>query len=270
MSKKDERFIAIEKMVNQKGVAMVTDLMKVLNVSDMTIRRDLDELENSGKIIRIHGGAQSLTYNNQSEMAHRDKELIHREEKNKVAQIAASCIREGDTIFLGTGTTVEFMADFINLSYIRVITNSLPVFERFQLLHKNYENILIGGNYRERTGAFVGGITNDSLVKLRFSRSFIGVNGINGGNVFTSSLEEGSTQSLAMQNASKRNILADYHKLGREDFYRFYSLSDIDTLITNCEADTDAVSQCEAHTKVLLAPAMTEEAQDTANVKEAP
>jgi DeoR family lactose phosphotransferase system repressor len=59
-----------------------------------------------------------------------------------------------------------------------------------------------------------------------------------------------------MRNASKKYILADYHKLGREAFYCFYSLRDVDTLITNSEADADTISQCETYTKVLLAPAM--------------
>lgn len=252
MSKR-ERFVTIEGIVNQKGIAMVADLIKTLQVSDMTIRRDLDELESQGKLIRIHGGAQSLAYNNQSELAHRDKKRIHIEEKHAVAEMAAACIREGDTIFLGTGTTVECIADFLQLSYIRVITNSLPVFQKFQTLHKNYDIILIGGNYRERTGAFVGSIANESLQKLRFSRSFIGVNGINRGNLFNSSTEEGSTQMLAMQNASKRYIVADYYKLGREDFYCFGTLDDVDTLITNAEIEEDMQSVCETHTKVLKA-----------------
>lgn len=255
-----ERLVKVENIVNQEGIVMVTNLVNKLQVSDMTIRRDLAELEGMSRVIRIHGGAQSLDYNNQKEVPHREKKGIHHLEKRAVAKAAVSSIREGDTIFLGTGTTVELMSEFLKLLFIRVVTNSLPVFDIFRKQHPQYENILIGGNYRERTGAFVGSIANMALEKMRFSRSFVGVNGINKESIFTSNMDEGTTQRLAMNNASKRYILADYHKLNKESFYEFYKIKDIDVLVTNSEINAETTSYYEKYINLLLAESLQEEA----------
>jgi DeoR family lactose phosphotransferase system repressor len=262
-----ERLVKVENIVNQEGIVMVANLVNKLQVSDMTIRRDLAELEGMSRVIRIHGGAQSLDYNNQKEVPHREKKAIHHEEKRAVAKAAVSSIREGDTIFLGTGTTVELMSEFLKLSFIRVVTNSLPVFDAFRKQHPQYENILIGGNYRERTGAFVGSIANLALEKMRFSRSFVGVNGINKENIFTSNMDEGTTQRLAMNNASKRYILADYHKLNKESFYEFYKIKDIDVLVTNSEINVETTNYYEKYINLLLAEPVQEAAVESGEEK---
>ena len=73
-----ERLVKVENIVNQEGIVMVANLVNKLQVSDMTIRRDLAELEGMSRVIRIHGGAQSLDYNNQKEVPHREKKEIGR------------------------------------------------------------------------------------------------------------------------------------------------------------------------------------------------
>lgn len=82
---KSERLQHITRIVNEKGVVNVTDIMNALNVSDMTVRRDLDELEKSGKLIRIRGGAQSLNYNLDFELTHEEKSVVKMEEKTEIA-----------------------------------------------------------------------------------------------------------------------------------------------------------------------------------------
>lgn len=245
-----ERLVTILNIVNQHGIVTVSNLIEQLNVSDMTIRRDLADLEDSGKVIRIHGGCQSLNYHINNELAHSEKRSVFRKEKMEIAEIAISHIEENDTIFLGTGTTIELFDDYFHQKFLRIVTNSLPVFERLQQRNEQYEIILLGGNYRKKTGAFVGSIANGTLEKMRFSKTFIGVNGINNASICTSNSEEGMTQSLALNCAEKKYIVADMYKLNKSDFYCFYDLNNINGLIVNNKIDKEIKNHYSQYTKV--------------------
>ena len=141
---KKERLVRITQMVNQKGIISINEIMEQLEISDMTARRDLDELEKSGKLLRVHGGAQSLSFSMDHERSHLEKSSVQIEEKTRIAHKAASLIQEGETIFLGPGTTIQLLAEQLCGRNIRVVTNSLAVF-----------NIL--------SGIFNSGITTYSL-----------------------------------------------------------------------------------------------------------
>ena len=108
---KKERLVRITQMVNQKGIISINEIMEQLEVSDMTARRDLDELEKSGKLLRVHGGAQSLSFSMDHERSHLEKSSVQIEEKTRIAHKAASLIQEGETIFLGPGTTIQLLAE---------------------------------------------------------------------------------------------------------------------------------------------------------------
>lgn len=84
---KKERLLTIIDMVNKKGIITVNEIIDGLAVSDMTVRRDLDELEKSGKLLRVHGGAQSLTYTLDQELSHTEKLTVQMEEKNKLLKV---------------------------------------------------------------------------------------------------------------------------------------------------------------------------------------
>ena len=126
---KKERLRYICDKVNSKGIITVNEIIQALNVSDMTIRRDLDELEKAGKLLRIHGGAQSLTYSLDHELSHLEKSTVQVNEKQTIALYASSLIQDGETIYLGPGTTIQILATLLRDRDIRVITNSYHVFE---------------------------------------------------------------------------------------------------------------------------------------------
>lgn len=97
---KKERLIAIQKAVDEKGIVNVNDLIEALDVSDMTIRRDLDELAKDGKIHRIHGGAQRVENIEDVELTRNEKTIVNSELKEQVAKKAANLIVPGDTLYL--------------------------------------------------------------------------------------------------------------------------------------------------------------------------
>lgn len=247
---KRNRLLTILSEVDKSGTVKTADLIKKLNVSDMTVRRDLDELAESGKIIRLHGGAQSIKSSITYEASHVEKRELNIEEKREVAQIAASEIKNGETIFIGPGTTLELLASYIQVDYLRVVTNSLPVFESFQKERPHIDLVLTGGTFRQRSGAFVGELTNGTIEKLKFNRAFVGVNGIRNESVMTADTEEGQTQKKALNNAQVKYILTDHHKLNKDDFYQFYNLYDIDYLITNKQVSNETLSHYGQYTKV--------------------
>lgn len=231
---KRERLARILQSVNEKGTISVSEITEKLKISDMTARRDLDELEKAGKLIRFHGGAQSIHYTLDHELTHKEKSTRNLEEKTAIARYAVSLVEKGDTVFLGPGTTIELLARALPVKELdlRVITTSYPVFEYLSRTAPEHI-ILAGGQYRSSTGSFVGPLCNEMLQKLKFHKAFFSCNGISGHDVTTSSLEEGENQKIALNHARRRYLLADHEKFSREDFFVYYSLYNLDLIVTD-------------------------------------
>lgn len=247
---KSERLQTILDLIELNGTVTVKDIMDKLSVSDMTVRRDLTELDKLGKLKRVHGGAQSLSLYQREELSHLEKKEINIAEKKEAATYAAQFIQENDTVFLGPGTTIELLAASITCSNVRIVTNSLPVFNILQNKEESYEIYLTGGSYRKRTGAFVGSITNDVLKKLKVGKAFISVNGINNDSIMTANVEEGLTQQLVLDNSQERYIVLDHHKFNKEDFYGFYSLNEITGVITDSRIKDELIEKYNDYTVV--------------------
>ncbi|GKQ43279.1 DeoR family transcriptional regulator [Companilactobacillus sp. RD055328] len=248
---KNERLSKIVKLVNENGIITVTALVKELNVSTMTIRRDLEELDKTGQIIRIHGGAESkLSTISKNELTYTQKKKLNVEEKKAIAKVVASMIKEDETIYIGPGSTNEFVPMYCTQKNMRIITNSLPVFNSFNELH-DYEVTLIGGIFRNKSGAFIGQITSDTLKQLRVNKAFVSVNGINGNTLMNASPEEGNTQKIALENADRRFIVADFSKFNHSDFFNFWDLKDIDAIITDNKLDNSLRKQYEEKVAII-------------------
>ncbi|WP_314062589.1 DeoR/GlpR family DNA-binding transcription regulator [uncultured Vagococcus sp.] len=233
----------IIELLQEKKRLKVAFIAEKLNVTEMTVRRDLKEMEQEGLLTRMHGGAK-LNEKNElsfSELTHLEKKNIHLQEKSEIAQSIAQLIANGETIFLGSGTTIEFVYDYLTVEEARIVTNSIHVFDKFKH-DSRFDLILIGGTYRGKTGSFVGTITNDFIETIYVDKAFIGVNAISENYVFNSNEEEGLCQKLILDSAKEKYIVADHSKFNKQDFYRFYSLDDIDYLITDSQLDSETLS----------------------------
>lgn len=226
---KENRQEKIVEMIEQNGSVKVNEIMELLNVSKMTVRRDLAELEEMDKIKRIHGGAKKIK-EKRVELSHSEKQIIHLEEKKEIVETALGYIQEGDTIFLGAGTTIEMLAKKIEVKNIRVITCSLPVFT-YLVNQPDIKVYLIGGEMRPKTQAFHGELATRLLEDMHFSKTFISCNGFDTENMMTATLEEAKIHQIALDNAGERYLLIDSSKFQQEDFYTFYSLERIDKII---------------------------------------
>ena len=245
---KAERQDKVRQLLEEQGTVSVKEISDALGVSDMTIRRDLEELASLGEIERVHGGARSAQSRPHAmlrhEYSHSEKRTKHAEEKLQIARRAVELIEEGSTIFLGTGTTVEQMASMLPAFRLRIVTNSLSV---FNLLEAREDCDL----YRRRTAAFVGPTAEDTLRALGIDAAFIGANGILDGDVSTSNMEEGRIQQLAFSKADSRYLIADSSKIGKRDFYTFCRLDSLDAVV--CEPGIAAEDRVaiEEHTQVI-------------------
>ncbi|WEV40132.1 DeoR/GlpR family DNA-binding transcription regulator [Lactobacillus sp. ESL0681] len=232
---KSERLKTILQVVSAQKFVTVDELAKALQVSDMTIRRDLNELHKSGKILRIHGGAQLVSDQSKTEKSYRQKREINSKEKLEIAKRACNLVHENESIYVGPGTTLELMVANLKVKHLRIVTNSLPVFEAARTNMNDYDLIMIGGSYRRISGAFLGALANNELATMSFSVGFVGVNGIKDYAMTTASLEEGQTEGIGLDHSQLKFVVADYSKLNHSDFHQFYDLRDVDGLITNHE-----------------------------------
>ena len=248
---KRERLHKIIEMVNTQGIITVNEIINKLDVSDMTIRRDLDELDKAGKIVRIHGGAQSISYSINQELSHSEKQELQMEEKRKIVQLASTYINDGDTIFLGPGTTIELLSHFLVNKHIRIVTNNYPAFEILKQ-SDSVNLILTGGDFRKNTGALVGTITNTNLKRINFTKAFISANGIHNESICTYNIEEGEAQEIALNNSRTKYLLLDNKKLNKDDFYVFYNLHDIDHLITDGNINKDVKTHYEQYVNIIV------------------
>ncbi|MCU9534340.1 DeoR/GlpR family DNA-binding transcription regulator [Streptococcus sp. CSL10205-OR2] len=249
--KKYQRLEEITKMVNQKGTMRISEIVKKLHVTDMTVRRDLAELEEQGVLTKLHGAARSNTAFQYREISHREKNTQNVEAKRLIAQKAASLIEEGDTIFLGPGTTISLLAEEITHKSLSIVTNCWPVFNiLFQKTSPSFQVFLLGGEMREITESFVGDITNTTLERMHFSKMFFSANGVKGKSVMTSSVAEAYTQKLALSHSIERYLLIDSSKIGKEDFTTFASLTNITGIIMD-DHETETMKRLRAYTEII-------------------
>jgi len=229
---KESRQRIILQELDQSGVVSVKNLKELLHVTDMTIRRDLIDLEKQGLLTRVHGGAHKKVRDGLNEVSHSEKTMLNIEEKKTIAQKCAGLIVNGDTVFIGSGTTTDFIGDYLDGKDISIVTNSLPIFGKLKD-NPNFDLILIGGRYRVKTQTFVGQFANNLLREIKVSKAFIGVNGIDGYNVTTANEEEGNGNAIILNNAIEKYIVADNSKFDSYSFYTFYRLDNIDAVITD-------------------------------------
>ncbi|MDO4595039.1 MAG: DeoR/GlpR family DNA-binding transcription regulator [Tissierellia bacterium] len=247
---KVERQNLIESEIKKTGIIRVSEITSRLNVTEMTIRRDLKELEEKGVLKRIHGGAKALDEFSLKEYSHNEKRLKNIDEKKYIAKLIADNIQTDETVFLGPGTTIELVADYIKDKRLRIITTSFYLFDK--LAYNDYpEIILVGGYFRHNTGAFVGNFANSTLSDIRVKKSFIGVNGISDNECFTSSEEEGETQKIILDNSKYKFLVADNTKIGREDFYNFYSLDETTAVFCDDNLTKTNYEKLSKYTKVI-------------------
>ena len=222
----------ILKILTRLRTISVQELTTRLNVSEVTIRKDLNTLEEMGFILRSHGKA-SLAEDSRTLHTLSTRKTINTDEKKGIARRASSLIKEGDTIYIDTGSTCRYLAESISNISIRVITNSLDVMNVLSE-EPGISLVSLGGNYRKEAGSFLGPLPIESLKNFQIETCFLGTTGILSRGIFSAqNIMESQLKQQVLSVSERRIILGDSSKLGRSAFSVFARSSDIDILITD-------------------------------------
>lgn len=218
----------MEKLSHDKFVRL-DDLVSLLDTSESTVRRDLDELESERKLHRVHGGAE-LPHSLQEEFTNQQKSIKNIQEKMQVARKAVSLISNDDVIFVDAGTTNELLLGYLNQDNLTVVTNSIH--HAAKLVDKNIQTIIIGGHVKKSTDASIGAVAYEQIKQLNFDKAFLGINGIDEEFLTTPDMEEAVIKKTVIENARKSYIVTDSSKIGRVSFAKVDKIENA-TIITN-------------------------------------
>ena len=238
-----ERQNKILQWINQRNRITITEVCNQYSVSTATARRDLESLAAEGKVLRVHGGAIAL------EKAPPEMPILQRQgeqldEKRRIVALAASLVKDSETVFLGSGSTVLEVARHLkDRQNLTVITNSLPVV----ILLSDYSNITlvcVGGLLRPSEFSFIGHIAEQILAEVRADKVFIGVRAININEGLTNDyLPETLTDRAILNIGRQKIVVADHTKFGRTSTVLLVPIGQIQLLITGVETPIEGIKE---------------------------
>jgi len=237
-----ERQNQIVQLLFQNQRISVAEICATFQISKATACRDLEVLVSAKKIQRVHGGAIPLAYSS-PEIPLLTRREEQTETKRRIGQAAAELVRAGDTIVLGSGSTVLQAARSVkDLRNLTVITNSLPVMN-LMAERSNVSLVSIGGMLLPTELCFIGHIAELALEEVRADKAIIGVRSINLEQGLTSDyLPEVITDRALLRSAKETIIVADHTKFGRTSTALLIQIEKVQTIITDTETPRDFIN----------------------------
>jgi DeoR family transcriptional regulator of aga operon len=229
----EERRGKILDILRDQGIVRVKDLSKQFDASEVTIRNDLNELQQRGLLRRAHGGAM-LAEEPVTESPFQERLQAHAVEKSRISIAAAELIGEGETVILDSGTTTQEIARRIKTKQnLRVITNGVNI--AMELLGvRGLQVIIVGGTLREDSFSVVGHFAEQMLNQFSADKLFIGAAGCDVEfGLSTPTLEEARVNQAMIRSAREKILVTDSSKFGYRSFTRIASLFEMDKIITD-------------------------------------
>ena len=253
-----ERQAYIAERVRSRGAVRVSDLTRELDVSDMTVRRDLDQLARLGILDKVHGGATVPGRNSTDEPGFERKSAREREEKDAIAALAATLVRPGFAVGLSAGTTTWTLAHrLVTVPRITVVTNSVQIASVFYQQARADQTVVLTGGVRTPSDALVGPVAVASLRSLNLDLVFLGVHGMDERTGYSSpNLLEAETSRALAESGRRLAVVADHTKWGVVGLSTIVGLEDADVLVTDSGLHAEALAVLrERVADVLVAPA---------------
>lgn len=221
--------------IRRAGGVKVSDLTTLLGVSDMTIRRDLEQLATGGSVRKVHGGAV-LTGTTTEEPGFEAKSVLELPAKEAIAVLAAALIRPGSAIALSAGTTTWAMAArIVTVPDLTVVTNSPTVAEVIAAQSGPAgPTVILTGGVRTPSAALVGPVADLTIRSLHVDQLFLGVHGMDATAGFsTPNLAEAETNRALIERSRQVVVCADSTKWGTMGLASFAPLSTADVLVSD-------------------------------------
>jgi DeoR family transcriptional regulator, fructose operon transcriptional repressor len=240
-------------LIQGKGFIGIANLARELNVSEMTIRRDLERMEAEGLVRRTPGGAMAES-RTRAGIEFSARQRVNPAEKERIGRLAAGLVQEGQTIYLDAGTTVFAMIQYLkHFQRLQIVTNSLPIQAKLVEI-SDLDVFLVGGQVLKLTVSLVGTLAVDNLSNLRFDQVFLGTSGIDvDRGLAHDSMEEIPVKRAAAAAGAKVIVLADHSKFRRNAFSLFLPIEKIDVIVTDrpIEGAESRLTEANARLKIL-------------------
>ena len=251
---KDNRIKQILGLLKQNGEVQINNLCKLFGVTEITIRRDLDDLANKNLLIRTHGGAVLADEDVLVEMPLDKRYITNTSIKESIAKEAFKLISNGMKIVLDSGSTTFFLAQMIPNSYrLAALTNGLNI--AFELNSRaNIDVSIIGGNLSKNTFSCIGEFSIEMIQRHCVDVAFIGASGISReGNIYTAHSAQAAVKKSMLQIAQTRVLLTDSTKFAKPDYALIANASELDYVITDSKAPSDIIADMRmAGTKIII------------------
>jgi DeoR/GlpR family transcriptional regulator of sugar metabolism len=234
----DIRRNRILQQLRQTGKVTVSQLSEELGATQVTIRSDLASMEREGLLLRVQGGAVMASRRAENDHSHDFRQIPFAREKHAIAQAALEQIRDGEILFLNSGTTAICLAESLrSRKNLNVVTNSLAVATILGGV-STIRVTLLGGELNAQYGFTYGGDTQEQLSRYQADWAILSVEGVCGdGSITTRHAEEAVIDRLMIAQAKQVMVVADHTKIGRTGFARVCQRSDTTTLVTDDAAE---------------------------------
>jgi DeoR/GlpR family transcriptional regulator of sugar metabolism len=231
--------------IEAHGEVRVTDLASALQISELTIRRDLDELAKAGQVDRFHGGARQLEVADQ-ETGFTEKDRLHTRSKDAIAHRAEALVKDSDTVFLNAGSTTLAVLRHLGPRSIRIITNNAAA--PAAVGDSRAELLLVGGEYRARSSSLYGDFAILTLSQIHATLCILGTNGITARNGLTTSVypEAAVNRLMAERCEGPVIVVADGSKIGVTSSFACLPITKVHTLITDSSANPEQLAAIKA------------------------
>lgn len=222
----EQRYEIILKLLKEKGSVTLNELKDALGSSESTIRRDLNALDEEGRLTKVFGGAVSKEQTISSiELSVSQKSMVNAGEKQRIAEYAAGLVEPDDFVYIDAGTTTEYIMDYLTEKGATYVTNAVS--HARKLATAGFKVILIGGELKGTTEAAVGNQAILMLEKMNFNKGFFGTNGVSQSRGFTTpDFNEALVKETAFSHTLDKYVLADSTKFGTISSVTFGSLKD--------------------------------------------
>jgi DeoR/GlpR family transcriptional regulator of sugar metabolism len=249
-----QRQTLILERVREEGAVRVADLVRALGVSDMTIRRDLEILNERGLIEKVHGGAAAIDGSSLFEPGFTVKSTLMQAEKELIAGAAASLVAPGTAIAISAGTTTFVLAKRLtDVPGLTVLTNSVPVAEVLYKDGRPDQTVILSGGVRTPSDALVGPFAVEVIRSLHVDSVFMGSHGMDLRSGFTTpNILEAETNRALIEAGRRLIVLADSTKWGIIGISSVARLEDADTIVTDSALDATARQQLSAAVRRLI------------------
>ena len=231
-------------LIEEKEMVRIEELLNLLpEVSESTIRRDLQSLAQEGKLILLRGGAAKMKTSLSIDLPIETKLVINREAKERISKFAASLIKDGEVVYLDASTTVIPMVKYLAKKRITVVTTCTLIPNMLNNANANVKCIILGGEVINNFGSIVGTITENLLSTMFFDKAFMGANGFSlDGGISSAHFTEAAKMKIVNKNSKITYIMMDISKAGKTSLCKVFDLNE-------CNIITDKHTELLEHFK---------------------